>query len=1201
MLRELHQWKFSIIVPLALLASLFVGDAGVIVHDCVAQDSATRRSTLDNGGEPKLAPELKALNALRQFRTQQEGRVAGVSVEEPINTTEFPEKVKAFVLVVDSSGRAVEGLDSRSFAVREQRVGEAMQEPRELRVSELSLEVTKADIVFVVDQSGSMEDEIATVRDGIQRFAELLSESQINFRLGGVSYEGEGWGGIGLGRTTDGFIGNYENGITTMLQMEEFKQWARSIPATGGEERGYDAIVTVTQPPFIYRSDAQQIICLVTDEDNDPGASDISQAYNEIGEKTLFYFNTQVDPEFIEETDRDYEQLGTRLGGAFDEQALLEVLGGIITRKYIIEYTSPWPEKDCIPRELIVTVTDPGDEVFVAQDTKHYTPGSQGAISGAISDRSTGELLQDVSVSLLQNRNIVAQVLTDEQGYYSFEELCKGNYTVRVTKVGYKTQEDTAALVADRVKTIDFELLPSTGIEEKEALIAQLEKISQYSEEEQLAKQYLDKLDLNSPEALEALRRLILAENLVNEAYINAEQRANIAGLAIGTTLVFLVDDILITKAIKKVVDRLIPQKLKFSFFGKEIEQTRVFIDVKEEIFEMLDDTIVEVTNNVVIYAVQVIPDTASVLKNEVTKLVTKALYGVIMEDLSVEEIVGRLIEGPLLILYADFTDEALEQSVYSAEDGLFAGTYENAERAVADQLIFIIQGTDEIRDNVEGELASVDMTKNVQAVAGSVANISAVFSASGVMGVVSAVARLVEIGSIAVKYGFSGYAAGTSIYSLLVDLPRQVDTGTAVAFGRGAWQAPQLPANESPMFTGALLSQASVKLRPIRLAPSGTMTQAEADLIYYLDWLIELIETDELVDALELTAEDLLPASEEFRRARNVSESEILAVGGNIFENTPLFELRYRKLAALSPDTSLQTVAFFTNLLAFFWQASEVSSPSDPNYLQSKADIVVSARSLRDKVQELSEELEAASTLIQGVRIVPTVIIADAVVTSDGYTTTTISRARQRFTVTATLRNLTSYDADDFIVRLVLTEGSTLNVVTDRSIHLSYLPGGQSAEVDWGLQHSGPTMDARNAVILSIEPVDPERTDFNTFPPTVLIIASPSASLSPPTGGKLSNMDVYAYPNPFNPDMGLSNVRYSLSEDTNVTIEIYDASGKLVTTLMEEQPKEKIVEYSEPWDGTNDQGDTVANGVYFYLITTTGNEKAAGKIAVLR
>jgi len=1192
MLKKLYQWKFFIIIPLALLGGMSVDNAGVMVHDCVAQDLAIRRPTLDKNGEPKLARELRSLNALRQFRIQQEGRVAGVSVEEPIDTTDFP-TVEAFVLVVDSSGRAVEGLQSTSFSVRERRVGEAMQEVERLVVRELSLEVTKADIVFVVDQSRSMEDEIATVRDGIQKFADLLSESQIDFRLGGVSYEGEGWGGIGVGRST--------NGLLIEEDIEEFKLWAQSIPADGGTERGYDAIVTVTQPPFIYRPDAQQIICLVTDEDNDYGANDVTQAYNAIGERDLFYFNTQVDPEFIEEPDRDYEQLGTRLGGVFDEHALLEVLGGIITRKYTIEYISPWPEKDCIPRDLIVTVTDPSDEEYVAQDTKHYTPGSQGTISGAVSDRSTEDLLQDVGVALLQNGNIVAQILTDEQGYYNFEELCKGNYTVRATKVGYKTQEDDATLVADMVLTIDLELVPSTGREEKEALIAQLEKIEQYAEEEQHAKRYLDELDLASPEALEVLMRLILAENLVNEAYINAEQRANIAGLAVGTTLVFLVDDILITKAIKKVVDRLIPQKIKFRFFGKEIEQTNIFIDVKEEIFGMLDVTIVEVTNRVIIYTVQVLPDTASALKNEVTDFITTALYGVIMEDLSVDEIVGNLIKRPLLILYADSTDEAIEQSVYSAEDGIFAGTYQNAEQAVTDQLIFIIQGTDEIRDNVEAELANADMAANVQNIAGSVANISAVFSASGVAGLVSAVARLVEIGSIAVKYGFSGYAAGTSIYSLLVDLPRQVDAGTAVAFGRGAWAAPQLLANESLIFTDAMLNQASVITMPVGLAPSGTMIQAQVDLAYYLDWLIELIETDDMAEALELTDDDLLPASEAFRKERNSSEARILAVGGNIFQGTPLFELRYKKLAALSPDVSLQTVSFFTNLLAFFWQASEVSSPLDHNYLQSKADIMVEARSLRDKVQELSEELEAANTLIQGVRIVPTVIIDDAVVTSDGYPTTTIAESRQRFTVTATLRNLSSYGVDDIVVRLILPGGTTLTAATDESIHVSYLPGEQSAEVNWELRHSGPIMDVRNAVILSVEPMDPERTDFNTFPPTVLIIASPSSSLSPPTGGKLSNMNVYAYPNPFNPDMGSSHMRYSLNEDTNVTIEIYDASGELVTTIIEEQPKEKAIEYSEAWDGTNDQGDIVANGVYFYLITTAGNEKAAGKIAVLR
>lgn len=1201
MSEKLHRRKLFFAAVLLSLVGMFVTGRGITVYDCIAQDVESPQSALDTGGEPKAAPELRALDALSQFKAQQAGRVANVSIEVPIDVVGFP-AVKAFVLVTDPQGKAVEELLPTAFTVREQRIGEAIREPQNLKVRELSLEVTKADIVFVVDQSGSMEDEIATVRDGIQRFAELLSKSNINFRLGGVSYEGEGRGGIGFGKSTGGFIGDYKNGITTGAEIEEFRRWARSIPASGGTERGYDAIVTVTQPPFIYRPDAQQIICLVTDEGNDPGANNVTDAFNAIGKRKLFFFNTAVKSDMLQETDRDYEQLGTRLGGAFNEQTLLNQLGAMITRKYVIEYTSPWPEKDCIQRELTVIVTDPQNQQLIKQDTKPYTPGNQGVISGTISDQATGGLLQGVSVTLLQGENIVNQVLTDEQSEYSLEELCKGNYVIRAAKVGYKTEEKKVVLEVNGKLTVDFELTLSDSKDEKEVLIAQLKKIKQYAEEEQLAQQYLDSLEFSSPSEMEPLRRLILAENLVNEAYINAEQRADIAGLAVGTTLVFLVDDILLTKAIKKVVDKLIPEKTTFRFFGEEIEQTNIFISVKENIFGMLDTTIIEVTNRIVIYTIQVFPDTASALKNEVAKIITEAITGLIMEELSVEEIVGNLIKQPLLILYGDFTDEAIEQSVNAAETKMFTGPYQKAEHNVASYLIIIIQDTDEIRQNVEDELANAETAKTVQSIAGSVAKISAVFSASGVMGVVAAIAKIIEIGSIAVKYGYSGYAAGTSTYSLLVDLPQQVNLGTAAAFGRSAWPAaPQIPISKSPLFVSTPLDNELIIQMPINPSAPKAMAQAQANFGNQLDRLIEFIDADQLADALEFTNDNLLPASEAFRKTRNASENRVLAVGGNAFKSIPLFELRYKKLATLSPDTSLQTVAFFTKLLAFFWQASNASSPQDEDYQQSKADIIIEARALRDKVQTLTEELDAAITLTQGFRIAPTVIVDDFEVTSDGNPTTTISESPQNFTVTATLKNLGSYGVNDITAKLILPEGSTLSVTTEESVSLKYLQGGQSAEVKWELRHVGPTKDVRNAVILDVEPINPERPNFNTFPPTVLMIASAPKPLSPPTGNKLSNQNIYAYPNPFNPLSQQVTIRYSLEADSNITIKIYDVQGVLVKTLIDNLPREKNTEHAEIWDGRNEQGDIVSNGVYFYLIETNKGKTAAGKIAVLQ
>ena len=77
-------------------------------------------------------------------------------------------------------------------------------------------------------------------------------------------------------------------------------------------------------------------------------------------------------------------------------------------------------------------------------------------------------------------------------------------------------------------------------------------------------------------------------------------------------------------------------------------------------------------------------------------------------------------------------------------------------------------------------------------------------------------------------------------------------------------------------------------------------------------------------------------------------------------------------------------------------------------------------------------------------------------------------------------------------------------------------------------------------------------------------------------------------FPNPFNPETWIP---YQLSESTEVSIQIYDVSGRLVRTLhLGWQP---VGSYMTPssaayWDGRNAVGERVASGIYFYTLQTS-------------
>lgn len=104
----------------------------------------------------------------------------------------------------------------------------------------------------------------------------------------------------------------------------------------------------------------------------------------------------------------------------------------------------------------------------------------------------------------------------------------------------------------------------------------------------------------------------------------------------------------------------------------------------------------------------------------------------------------------------------------------------------------------------------------------------------------------------------------------------------------------------------------------------------------------------------------------------------------------------------------------------------------------------------------------------------------------------------------------------------------------------------------------------------------------------------------TPKTNGKLDDSNIYFYPNPFNPSNGEGLFRYSLAKSGNVTIKVYDVSNNLVRTF-EETGVEANVEKSATWDGKDQSGNIVSNGVYFYVIESSTGERAVGKIAVLK
>ena len=94
----------------------------------------------------------------------------------------------------------------------------------------------------------------------------------------------------------------------------------------------------------------------------------------------------------------------------------------------------------------------------------------------------------------------------------------------------------------------------------------------------------------------------------------------------------------------------------------------------------------------------------------------------------------------------------------------------------------------------------------------------------------------------------------------------------------------------------------------------------------------------------------------------------------------------------------------------------------------------------------------------------------------------------------------------------------------------------------------------------------------------------------------------VYAYPNPFAPRLEAIRIHYALTGATgSVTMEVFDFGMNRVRTIIKDAQRSGVGEHDETWNGTNDSGERLKNGVYFYRVTIDGGEPMWGKIMVLQ
>jgi hypothetical protein len=82
------------------------------------------------------------------------------------------------------------------------------------------------------------------------------------------------------------------------------------------------------------------------------------------------------------------------------------------------------------------------------------------------------------------------------------------------------------------------------------------------------------------------------------------------------------------------------------------------------------------------------------------------------------------------------------------------------------------------------------------------------------------------------------------------------------------------------------------------------------------------------------------------------------------------------------------------------------------------------------------------------------------------------------------------------------------------------------------------------------------------------------------------TNIEPILYQNTPNPFGSVTTISYNLPIESRVVLILYDAAGKLVRTFKAENQKPGIYQYQ--WDGSGNDRKPLANGTYFYELTTS-------------
>jgi RNA polymerase subunit RPABC4/transcription elongation factor Spt4 len=268
-----------------------------------------------------------------------------------VDVSRLPE-VTVFVNVTDASGNPVPGLTQDDFGLTEDGITSQITGFAGIG------DERPVDIVFVFDTTGSMADEIHGVINTCIAFANELTSTGRDFRLGLVTFG-------------DSIRDVYGSGGVLTADVQEFKGWVSSLRALEGDEAPEFSLGAIKRASQMNFRDAAQVIFILITDAPAHHYGDAPEPEGNFDDPDLNYERTlailtgkrSISLYAVTYDDSEYRQLAVETGGQFYDieknptfSSIITKIGTVISSQYRLTYITPRPNFDGTRRDIQVSV-----------------------------------------------------------------------------------------------------------------------------------------------------------------------------------------------------------------------------------------------------------------------------------------------------------------------------------------------------------------------------------------------------------------------------------------------------------------------------------------------------------------------------------------------------------------------------------------------------------------------------------------------------------------------------------------------------------------------------------------------------------------------------------------------------------------------------------------------------------------------------